>query len=92
MALIDPLISDDSHQLEVLRCIHVGLLCTQELTKDRPTTSTVVSMLNSEIVDLPRPKNPAFTERHVTGDTNSPKLSNGIRSINHVTITRIEGR
>ncbi|OWM77578.1 G-type lectin S-receptor-like serine/threonine-protein kinase SD1-13 isoform X2 [Punica granatum] len=92
MALVDPVISNNSHQIEVRRCIHVGLLCTQELGNDRPTTSTVISMLNSEITDLRIPKRPAFTERQITHDTESSEQSEGTRSINHITITTIEGR
>ncbi|KAJ6893347.1 G-type lectin S-receptor-like serine/threonine-protein kinase [Populus alba x Populus x berolinensis] len=30
-ALVDPVISDRSSQEEIVRCIHVGLLCVQEL-------------------------------------------------------------
>ncbi|OWM77577.1 hypothetical protein CDL15_Pgr016975 [Punica granatum] len=92
MALVDPVISNNSHQIEVRRCIHVGLLCTQELGNDRPTTSTVISMLNSEITDLRIPKRPAFTERQITHDTESSEQSEGTRSINHITITTIEGQ
>ncbi|CAI9292659.1 unnamed protein product [Lactuca saligna] len=33
---------------EGLRCIHVGLLCVQDLAEDRPTMSEAVSMLCSE--------------------------------------------
>ena len=39
-------------EMEMLRCIHVGLLCVQEFAKDRPIISVVISMLKSEIVDL----------------------------------------
>ncbi|GKV52171.1 hypothetical protein SLEP1_g58762 [Rubroshorea leprosula] len=63
LALVDNLVCDPSHHEQVLRCIHVGLLCVQEFAKDRPNMSTVISMLNSEIVDLPPPKQPAFTLR-----------------------------
>ncbi|XP_030942898.1 G-type lectin S-receptor-like serine/threonine-protein kinase SD1-13 [Quercus lobata] len=65
VALIDPMISEPCYEMEILRCIHVGLLCVQEFAKDRPTTSTVNSMLKSEIADLPCPKKPAFTERQI---------------------------
>ncbi|XP_037497558.1 G-type lectin S-receptor-like serine/threonine-protein kinase At1g11300 [Jatropha curcas] len=68
-ALVDPVVSDPCYQAEISRCIHVGLLCVQEFAKDRPTVSTVISMLNSEIVDLPIPKQPAFTERQVALDS-----------------------
>uniref|UniRef100_A0A7N2MA73 non-specific serine/threonine protein kinase n=1 Tax=Quercus lobata TaxID=97700 RepID=A0A7N2MA73_QUELO len=64
VALIDPMISKPFFEMEILRCIQVGLLCVQEFAKDRPTISVVVSMLKSEIVDMPRPKKPAFTERY----------------------------
>lgn len=44
---------------QVLRSIHVGLLCVQQHAEDRPTMSSVVSMLVSEVM-LPPPKQPAF--------------------------------
>ncbi|XP_076897007.1 G-type lectin S-receptor-like serine/threonine-protein kinase At4g27290 isoform X2 [Bidens hawaiensis] len=44
---------------EVLRSIHVGLLCVQHHAKDRPTMLSVLLMLLSEGV-LPEPKQPAF--------------------------------
>ena len=42
-ALIDPMISEPCYEMEILRCIHVGLLCVQEFAKDRPIVSTVIS-------------------------------------------------
>ncbi|KAJ9553608.1 hypothetical protein OSB04_017653 [Centaurea solstitialis] len=44
---------------EVLRAIHVGLLCVQHHAEDRPTMLSVVLMLVSESA-LPPPKQPAF--------------------------------
>ncbi|XP_035834671.1 G-type lectin S-receptor-like serine/threonine-protein kinase SD1-1 [Helianthus annuus] len=44
---------------EVLRCIHVALLCVQHHAEDRPTMLSVVLMLVSE-GPLPEPKQPAF--------------------------------
>ncbi|XP_023729507.1 G-type lectin S-receptor-like serine/threonine-protein kinase At4g27290 isoform X1 [Lactuca sativa] len=44
---------------EVLRSIHVGLLCVQHHVEDRPTMLSVVLMLISEGA-LPPPKQPAF--------------------------------
>ncbi|KAK0580221.1 hypothetical protein LWI29_038202 [Acer saccharum] len=61
----------------ISRCIHVGLLCVQEFVKDRPTMSTVISMLNSEIVDLPTPKQPAFTERRNAGEESFEQIRKG---------------
>ena len=44
---------------EVLRCIHVGLLCVQKRPEDRPNMSSVVQMLSSESL-LPKPSQPGF--------------------------------
>ncbi|KAK9059753.1 hypothetical protein SSX86_020457 [Deinandra increscens subsp. villosa] len=51
---------------EVLRSIHVALLCVQHLAEDRPTMLSVVLMLVSEGA-LPQPKQPAF----FTGESHS---------------------
>ncbi|XVF42895.1 hypothetical protein PTKIN_Ptkin01aG0402600 [Pterospermum kingtungense] len=88
----DKVLSDPCHCQELLRCIHVGLLCVEESVKDRPTISAVISMLNSEIVDLPTPKQPAFTERRIASDIESPENNQNRCSINDVTVTKVEGR
>ena len=68
VALIDLMISKPCFEMEIFRCIHVSLLCVQEFGWDRPTVSIVISMLKSDIVDLPRPMQPAFTERQIALD------------------------
>ena len=92
VALIDPMISEQCYEMEILRCIHVGLLCVQEFAKNRPTASTIISMLKSEIVDLPHPKKPAFTKRQIGLDTESSKPGQRKYSVNNVTSTMIQGR
>ncbi|KAK7315614.1 hypothetical protein VNO77_34177 [Canavalia gladiata] len=62
-SLIDPEIYDQSFHKNILRCIHIGLLCVQESAADRPTMAAVISMLNSEIMDLPPVREPAFILR-----------------------------
>ncbi|CAL5205960.1 unnamed protein product [Lathyrus oleraceus] len=57
--IIDPTIINDSVN-EVLRCIHIGLLCVQENATSRPTMASVVLMLNSHSLSLSRPSEPAF--------------------------------
>ncbi|KAJ6893348.1 hypothetical protein NC652_027395 [Populus alba x Populus x berolinensis] len=91
-ALVDPAIPDPCFQVEIFRCIQIGLLCVQELAKDRPAVSTISSMLNSEIVDLPPPKKPAFVERQISLDTESITQNQKINSINNVTISDLKGR
>lgn len=91
--LIDSTISDPIFRNEILRCIHIGLLCVQEFVQDRPSMSAVISMLNSEILDLPAPKQPGFTGRQFTTDTESSQQNQEITcSVNKVTITCVEGR
>ncbi|XP_075664721.1 G-type lectin S-receptor-like serine/threonine-protein kinase At1g11330 isoform X2 [Castanea sativa] len=92
VALIDPMIYEPCFEMEILRCIQVGLLCVQEFAKDRPTISVVVSMLKSEIVDLPPPKKSAFTKRNLALDTESSQLNQSICSTNNVAITMVQGR
>ncbi|KAJ0538273.1 putative protein kinase RLK-Pelle-DLSV family [Helianthus annuus] len=58
---------------EVLRSIHVGLLCVQNDAKDRPTMLSVVLMLVSESV-LPQPKHPAFYSEETSSELESVSL------------------
>lgn len=90
MKLIDPSIKDPSIEMEVLRYVHVGLLCVQEFANERPHVSTVLSMLNREISELPCPKLPAFTERLVSFETGSSHPS--AYSVNNLTQTIVEAR
>ncbi|XP_047314429.1 G-type lectin S-receptor-like serine/threonine-protein kinase At1g11410 [Impatiens glandulifera] len=57
--IIDSRMGDLWTNQEVLRCIHIGLLCVQEHAMDRPTMSEVVFMLCKDM-SLPSPKQPAF--------------------------------
>ncbi|XP_035545797.1 G-type lectin S-receptor-like serine/threonine-protein kinase At1g11330 isoform X2 [Juglans regia] len=91
-ALVDPKISRSSFEKEILRCIHVGLLCVQEFAKDRPTVSIVISMLKSEIVDLPYPRQPGFTVNQITSESESSYPNQKVCSINNVTVSMVLGR
>ncbi|KAD6795532.1 hypothetical protein E3N88_06428 [Mikania micrantha] len=44
----------------IIKSIHIGLLCVQENINDRPTMATVVNMFNGLSVTLPAPSEPAF--------------------------------
>ncbi|KAF0923403.1 hypothetical protein E2562_006307 [Oryza meyeriana var. granulata] len=58
--LLDGCPADGRRPQELLRCIHVGLLCVQEDPQLRPGMAAVVIMLNSHSVTLPAPAAPAF--------------------------------
>ncbi|KAJ9169523.1 hypothetical protein P3X46_017708 [Hevea brasiliensis] len=46
---------------DVLRVVHLGLLCTQEIPSLRPTIAKALQMLTTE-EQLPAPTNPPFTD------------------------------
>ncbi|GLU23196.1 hypothetical protein SLE2022_392200 [Rubroshorea leprosula] len=57
--LIDPTLRNGS-TAEMMRCIHIGLLCVQENVSDRPTMASVLLMLSSNSTSLKVPSRPAF--------------------------------
>ncbi|KAJ6812408.1 G-type lectin S-receptor-like serine/threonine-protein kinase B120 [Iris pallida] len=58
--MVHPTIEESCSMAQVLRCIHVGLLCVQDHANDRPDMQSVVLMLASEAALLPTPKPPTF--------------------------------
>ena len=68
LELMDPSLGDSCCLDEFLRCYHIGLLCVQEDAFDRPTMSSVMIMLKSETVNLPQPKQPAFSVGRFAND------------------------
>ncbi|CAL5409665.1 unnamed protein product [Camellia sinensis] len=57
--LIDPALRDGLGSIsEIMRCIHIGLLCVQENVVVRPTMASVVVMLNSLSLTLSLPLEP----------------------------------
>ncbi|CAA2957579.1 G-type lectin S-receptor-like serine threonine-kinase At4g27290 isoform X1 [Olea europaea subsp. europaea] len=76
---------------EVLRLIHVGLLCVQQCPEDRLKISSIVLMLGNEVV-LPDAKKPGFfTERDLLTAESSTN-TNVACSMNEMTITLLDGR
>ncbi|XP_062087467.1 cysteine-rich receptor-like protein kinase 26 [Humulus lupulus] len=58
--LVDPLMRVGSGSHDIMRCVHIGLLCGQENVAERPTMNSIVLMLNSHSFSLPIPSHPAF--------------------------------
>ncbi|KAK1415621.1 hypothetical protein QVD17_31404 [Tagetes erecta] len=88
--LVDECLHTSYSACEVMRSVHVGLLCVQHRVEDRPNTQTVVAMLAGE-GSLVSPKKPAFFVQE--SETNScsvlPLLPS---SVNGVTLTQVDGR
>lgn len=61
--LIDSNLKDPQNESELLRYVHVGLLCVQEEALLRPAMSSIVLMLKSESQSLSQPHRPAFIAR-----------------------------
>lgn len=90
--LVDPGLGESCPITEVLRCIHVGLLCVQDHAADRPTMPDVVSMLSNESIPLPPPKQPAYFLNTVRAEREMAENKSEICSTNDVTISVIEAR
>ncbi|KAL8249228.1 hypothetical protein R6Q59_006096 [Mikania micrantha] len=62
--IIDPTLKTGTGSLrDIIRSIHIGLLCVQENVVDRPTMASVILLLNSFSITLPVPTEPAFFMR-----------------------------
>ncbi|XP_062148664.1 G-type lectin S-receptor-like serine/threonine-protein kinase CES101 [Alnus glutinosa] len=70
LELMDSTLVQSYSELQILRYIHVGLLCVQEFAADRPTMSDVISMLTNETTSLPTPKQTAFPAQRNLIETN----------------------
>jgi hypothetical protein len=72
LEVLDPTLTDTYSRNEVIRCIHIGLLCVQEDPAIRPAMATIVLTLNSYSVTLPSPQEPAFlVHSTITDEVNS---------------------
>nr|XP_051222240.1 cysteine-rich receptor-like protein kinase 6 [Lolium perenne] len=59
LEVVDPCMNGRFSEKEVLKCVHIGLLCVQGNPTDRPTMSVVVMMLGGETFTLHVPSNPS---------------------------------
>lgn len=90
LELIDINLHERCIPFEVLRCIHVGLLCVQQKPGDRPDMSSVIPMLNGEKL-LPQPKAPGFYTGKCIPEFSSPKTCKFL-SQNEISLTIFEAR
>ncbi|KHN33630.1 G-type lectin S-receptor-like serine/threonine-protein kinase [Glycine soja] len=74
--LVDPEISASGSDSHILRCIHIAFLCVQEVAKTRPTMTTVLSMLNSEISHLLHPRQVGFVQKQSSSSLESSSQEN----------------
>ncbi|WZY69294.1 hypothetical protein YC2023_001534 [Brassica napus] len=98
--LVDPIIGDYYDKYEVIRCVHIGLLCVQENPTDRPSMFTIFQMLTNTSITLPVPQPPGFffrvrAENIPLAESFQPDPSTSISvacSVNDVSITGVSPR
>ncbi|KAL3727606.1 hypothetical protein ACJRO7_032359 [Eucalyptus globulus] len=92
LELTDPSIKESCHAVQVVKCIHIGLLCIQEDPIDRPTMSPVVHMLGADTTPLTRPSLPAFSVRRNVRTLNPIGLIHKTSTVNEVTLSDVSPR
>ncbi|GMJ14613.1 cysteine-rich RLK (RECEPTOR-like protein kinase) 14 [Hibiscus trionum] len=100
LEVLDPTLRDGSRS-EIMRCIHLGLLCVQENIAYRPTIASVILMLSSYSMSLPVPSRPAFcmnSTMETTTMSEPSSLSNQSKteviqaSVNEASISELDPR
>ncbi|KAI3717398.1 hypothetical protein L1987_68987 [Smallanthus sonchifolius] len=80
--IIDPILLKGSSSLnDIVRSIHIALLCVQNNVLDRPTMYAVGLMLNSFSLTLQVPSEPAFFIQDSLGHGASGESSKGSGSL-----------
>ncbi|KAI4341039.1 hypothetical protein MLD38_025813 [Melastoma candidum] len=96
LEILDPSLGEQWLENKALKCIQVGLLCTQESAPDRPTMSQVVLMLSGETITNPTPKRPAFFPQAMEHSVGSQVTGHGVSakqvSANDVTVSEFDAR
>jgi hypothetical protein len=83
-----PVPADELGRQEMLRCIHVGLLCIQDDPQHRPGMASVVLMLSSRSATaLSAPNEPALA---IPGER--PRAAAPAASINEASVSDLEPR
>ncbi|XP_047955380.1 cysteine-rich receptor-like protein kinase 44 isoform X2 [Salvia hispanica] len=91
--MIDPMLTSSSCSVrDMVRCIHIGLLCVQEDPANRPTIASVALMLSSSTISLPLPDEPAFHMDLTKQNLNEANSSVGSLSVNDISATEIYPR
>ncbi|XP_022753196.1 G-type lectin S-receptor-like serine/threonine-protein kinase At4g27290 isoform X3 [Durio zibethinus] len=91
LELIDPLLKESCNISEVIRGIHIGLLCVQQHPEDRPSMSSVVLMLGSD-TELIQPKQPNFLIERKLPETDSSSSKLESSSTNDISMSILTGR
>ncbi|KAL8259845.1 hypothetical protein R6Q59_027798 [Mikania micrantha] len=94
LTIVDSSLGDSFDAREALLCIHIAILCVQELAIDRPTMTNVAFMLSNQETMLPSPKQPAFILRQLnhSRELGLASTCGDVGSVNTETITILQAR
>jgi len=102
--VMDPSLRGKAPAQQMLKYVHIGLLCVQDNPVDRPMMSTVNVMLSGSIFSLQAPLKPVFfipksgyystlySESNPTASQSTANVTSGAISPNEVSITELEPR
>ena len=88
LELVDPTMTESCNSEQFMKCVKIALICVQEDPSERPTMSTVVTMLDSDSANVPDPLQPAFVLK--TGTSIPSSSSADTRA--EITVTLEHGR
>ncbi|KAB2095896.1 hypothetical protein ES319_A01G071900v1 [Gossypium barbadense] len=89
--LADDFLADTGDLSELLRCMHVSLLCIQQHPEERPNMSSVVLMLGSHN-ELPSPKQPGFLFYNKPFEADGSSGNDRLSSRNEISLSLLEAR
>ncbi|KQK15837.1 G-type lectin S-receptor-like serine/threonine-protein kinase B120 [Brachypodium distachyon] len=89
--LIDPSIRSSCSVRQVMRCIHIALLCVQDHAQDRPDIPAVILMLSNDSSALAMPRPPTLMLRGRATDS-SKSSDEKSHSIGTISMTQLHGR
>lgn len=89
LSILDPLLEENYSRVEVIRCIHISLLCVQENKNIRPTIADIVSYLDGRhTIEFPFPQEPAY----LLLDKMDTKIVSKHYSINEMSVSTFYAR
>ena len=90
---MDPSLDDTYSPCTLIRCLHIALLCVQNIPVERPSMLEVSWMLRNEATNLMIPSMPGFTKKNDEDVQYASTTSNlELGSVNDMTESSLEAR
>ncbi|KAG7557705.1 Protein kinase-like domain superfamily [Arabidopsis suecica] len=93
LELVDEAMRGNFQTNEVIRCIHIALLCVQDDSSERPSMDNILVMMNSFTVTLPIPKRSGFLLQNMRDSKDQSAASKSLPlSVDDSSITIVHPR